>query len=247
MELMDVHDAPGPLSEIEAEALKNLERQERRLWELADFPLASGTARIAVCADEPLAAERILDVEFLRKAGEALGDHRALTVAAPRRGVLLALPLQGPLEAGARFATAVVAAWRSGETEPLSPAIFVVTDGRITGFQEADLEVSEDEDPGFFVDGFVTTEAGGAKRVTITAGGANVDALLSALEERLRWDVDTHARDPAFTGTIRIVIAEEVTPPTAREAMRTFGEKARRTAGRRTVSGAPINIRLEFR
>jgi uncharacterized protein YtpQ (UPF0354 family) len=123
-------------AQAETRALENL-RKRTSAWQSHDAPLAGGRMlRLLICMDDVFSAERILDVEFMKEAQRKLGTD-AILVGVPRRGLILAAPLQTDTAVVLGFAGVVFGQFSRGESAPVSPMLFGVADGAILGFEES--------------------------------------------------------------------------------------------------------------
>lgn len=204
-----------------------------------------------LCADDYFAAETILDSAFLRQAQKRL-KAGLLAVGVPRRGLLMAIDGQQPLELLAAFAAGVSAQYHRGESAPITPAVFAVADGQVVGMlqggEDAGDEV-EEEEADSYVQGLVTQDqTTGLESVVICAGGESAAPLAKAIEDAFRETLRKHLARPEFGGEIRVVILTEMTPPEAREQLAPLEEHLQDTVrelGARTRSGRPVTVRFE--
>jgi hypothetical protein len=122
--------------QLEREAVHNLRRRSAH-WEPLDVKLGwFKKLRMLMCADDFLAAERILDPLFMTEAQRRLGA-RGLLAGVPRRGLLVVMNGEAGAEEIARFAAMVVQQFQAGDSAPISPMAFAVKDGRILALVEA--------------------------------------------------------------------------------------------------------------
>jgi hypothetical protein len=131
-------------AELETEALANLRRRpaEWLVTERRGGLSALGGHPLRVEYVDEFACERLLDGTFLSRA-HVLLDHAVLAVAAPVRGILMAAPAIAPPRELATFlmlarriynrGLAVRLSREPGGMEPLSPSVFTVQDGRLSG------------------------------------------------------------------------------------------------------------------
>jgi hypothetical protein len=110
------------------EAIHNVARRPAGWTEVGMFG-----ARLAVCDNDYLAAERVLDPEFLREAHRLLGDDE-LCIGIPARGQLWAMSMRAaradPVSLEA-FALMVENRFDAARNMPLAPWPFTVTDGQL--------------------------------------------------------------------------------------------------------------------
>jgi len=118
--------------ELERVAYANVARRPAS-WSVLE--VASG-ARVAMCNDDYLAAERILDPAFLRAAADRLGAPGAkLLVGVPTRGTLIASVYTGSQHDGV-LAQLVEVMYEEARNKPISPVPFWVENGRIAAALE---------------------------------------------------------------------------------------------------------------
>jgi hypothetical protein len=111
-------------------ALHNV-AQRPASWQVDD--VAPGF-RIAMCDNDYLAAERILDAAFLREAETRLGAD-SLLVGIPTRGVLVAAALTGTENDGL-FARSIEMMFSEGRNKPLCKWPFLAREGRLVSVME---------------------------------------------------------------------------------------------------------------
>jgi len=128
-----VVDESGALQSVERapEALANL-RKRAAQWLVTERQFALRGQPLRVEYVDEMATERLLDSHFLARA-HALLDHAVLAVAAPVRGVLMAVPAIAGPRALAAFLILARRIHARATTEPLSPSVFTVQDGKLTG------------------------------------------------------------------------------------------------------------------
>jgi hypothetical protein len=96
---------------------------------------APGT-RLAVCQDDYLAAERILDPAFMIEAARHLGaDGQMLLVGIPERGTLLATPFTST-SADMAFIGIIEQTFRNAKNAPITPWTYFMTNGQLGGVME---------------------------------------------------------------------------------------------------------------
>jgi hypothetical protein len=89
--------------------------------------------RLAVCENDYLAAERVLDPEFLGEAHRLLGDDE-LCVGIPARGQLWAMPMRAARADAVclkAFALMVAKQFDAARNMPIAPWPFTVTNGQL--------------------------------------------------------------------------------------------------------------------
>ena len=116
------------LSFIEGTALRNL-RKRKTTWVPLDIKLGwFKRARFLVCGDDFLAAEKILDADFMTEAQKTL-RARGLLVGIPRRSMLFAMDGEAGVDRVAAFMAAILGQFQSQESAPITPALFAVQNG----------------------------------------------------------------------------------------------------------------------
>jgi len=119
------NQAPG---ELHVRALENLKAIQVEVDEndLLGVPL------LAVMGHH-YAAEKLVDVDFMRGLHERLGAS-LLMVGIPRRGLLMAMRARAETSLIQRFLYVCEKQFRRGDFEPISPTPLLVRDGKIAGF-----------------------------------------------------------------------------------------------------------------
>jgi hypothetical protein len=202
---------------LEAPALKHL-RARNASWEKVEIKTGwFKKVRILICGDDFLAAERILDVEFLRAAQKQLGA-KMLAVGIPRRGLLMVSDGAQSKDNLQRFCAAVAGQYHRAETPPITTTVFGVIDGSIVGHLQdggvADnikpaiaAEVAADDS--IYVQ-TLTFDKDGARRAVICAGGAPLDRV----EARIRREVASLIAKYGATLQAEVSIIPDLTPRT---------------------------------
>ncbi|WNG24453.1 hypothetical protein F0U62_10825 [Cystobacter fuscus] len=118
----------GEMEALHAQALENLKAIS---VELEEFGV--GRQRMLAVSGHYFAAEKVLDVPFLRAMHERL-DSQVLLAAVPRKGLLLLTSalVEPPLAAG--FIALCEEQYASQDSAPISPTPLVIQDGVIRGF-----------------------------------------------------------------------------------------------------------------
>jgi uncharacterized protein YtpQ (UPF0354 family) len=113
---------------LHAQALENLKAVSVELEEFGE-----GSQRVLAVSGHYFAAEKVLDVPFLRAMHERL-DSQVLLAAVPRKGLLLLTSalVEPPLVA--RFIALCEEQYASRDSAPISPTPLVIQDGMIRGF-----------------------------------------------------------------------------------------------------------------
>jgi len=130
---------PKPPDAALAEAYANLAAEEVQLEEIAG---SDDDARIIVVSGSFYAAEKVLDREFMRSLHDDLGAD-LIAAAAPARGCLLVGKITDEPVSIARFAELARARYDESGGRSISPAVLLVSDGRVAGY----VRGPEDRDP----------------------------------------------------------------------------------------------------
>jgi hypothetical protein len=244
------------LDQIAADALRNL-RSRSGSWQPVNTPLEKGvTLNLLACADDFLAAERILDVVFMQQAQRRLGA-RGLLVGAPRREFLVAMDFESPIEATTAFVGVVAIEYHQPKSAPISPLVFVVKDGAIAGIVTAGVAVgrpSEDEedseaggDPDAPTITVLTRNgANGLGDVEILAGGPRFDTLQYGVVTAMAGAVNRIGQDATFSGCITVVILPH-TPKAERARLPELETHLKGVAAKATsATGRPIEVSLKI-
>jgi len=128
----------GALDGLHAQALENLKAVPVEFQELGEGP-----QRMLAVSGHYFAAEKVLDVSFMRAMHERL-DSQLLLAAVPRKGLLLLTSALVEPPTAAEFIGLCAEQYASQDSAPISPTPLVIQDGRIRGFVELD---GEREDP----------------------------------------------------------------------------------------------------
>ena len=121
---------PKPPEAALAEAYANLADEE---VQLDDVLGGEGDARIIVVSGSFYAAEKVLDREFMRSLHDDLGAD-LIAAAAPARGCLLVGKITDEPVSIARFAQLARARYDESGGRSISPAVLLVSDGRVAGY-----------------------------------------------------------------------------------------------------------------
>ena len=193
-------------------ALAHLRRRAGS-WERVDIKLGLfKKMRFLVCGDDFLAAERILDADFLRDAQRQLGA-KMLAIGIPRRGMLMVCDGARSQEDLQRFCQAVAGQYHRAESPAITATVFGVVDGAIVGHLE-DAGVAAqikgriaDEGEEIYVQS-ITLEAEGARRAVICAGGEPLELLAARIRREYTGLVSKYG-----TGLrAEVAIIPELTP-----------------------------------
>ncbi|CAN5875735.1 hypothetical protein BH11MYX3_BH11MYX3_49050 [soil metagenome] len=120
------------VADFERTALHNLARRPAS-WSMSEV---TPGRLVAMCEDDYLAAERILDPEFLREAAIRLGvPGQPLIVGIPTRGVLIAAAYSESRYDGI-VAQTIQRMFDEARNKPICPVPFLVRDGQLTAALE---------------------------------------------------------------------------------------------------------------
>jgi uncharacterized protein YtpQ (UPF0354 family) len=117
--------------ELESDAIRNL-RERPASWQDLELDLGGFRRLKMLVATDDFTAERILDPAFLLEAQGAL-NAAGLLVAVPRRGFLAVTALDTNVERVHTFGAVAATQFQGGESAPVTPALFTVRNGQITG------------------------------------------------------------------------------------------------------------------
>jgi hypothetical protein len=120
-----------------AEAYANLSEEEVQCDEVAPG--------ILVVSGSFYAAEKLLDREFMRSLHDVLGAD-LLAAATPARGCLLVGRITDNPAAIARFAELSHARYNDGRDRKISPAVMLVSDGRVAGYVRGPEDEPREDD-----------------------------------------------------------------------------------------------------
>jgi uncharacterized protein YtpQ (UPF0354 family) len=124
------------IGEVERDELKqaalNHLRERGASWQRVKSQGAGRRSSMLACLDDQLAAERILDVRFVRQAHDKLGTA-VLAVGIPRRGLMVAMDGRQPEESLMGFGAFNLAEYHSGESAPITSLTFLMDDGEFAG------------------------------------------------------------------------------------------------------------------
>jgi hypothetical protein len=193
-------------------ALRHL-RARSASWDRVDVKLGwFSKLRLLVCTDDFLAAEHILDAEFLREAQRQLRAEM-LAVGVPRRGMLMVCDGARPKEDLERFCAAVGGQYHRAEAPPITSTVFAALDGAIVGHLEdgglaAGMKAHvADVADAIYVQS-ITLEADGARRAVICAGGEPLELLAG----RIRREFATLVRKYGVALRAEVAIIPDLTP-----------------------------------
>ena len=124
--------------QIEEAALQHLV-ERMASWQRVKSQGGGGRSSMLACLDDPLAAERILDPDFIRQAGKKLGTE-LLAIGIPRRGLMVAMDGRQPEESLMGFGAFNLAEFHSGDSDPITSLTFLMDDGEIAGIANFGVE-----------------------------------------------------------------------------------------------------------
>ena len=203
---------------LEAAALDHL-RARRATWEKVEIKVGwFKKVRFLICGDDFLAAERILDTEFLGAAQKQLGA-KMLAVGIPRRGLLMTTDGAQSKDNLQRFCAAVAGQYHRAETPPITPTIFAVVDGAIVGHlddggtaanMKSAIAAEVAGDDSIYVQ-TLTFDKDGARQAVICAGGEPLDRV----EARVRRELANLVTKYGAKLRAEVSIIPDLTPRTA--------------------------------
>lgn len=117
--------------QIEQTALRHLQDRAAS-WQRVEAQGGGSRSSMLACLDDPLAAERILDTEFIRQGQQKLGTE-VLAIGIPRRGLMVAMDGRQPEESLMGFGAFNLAEYHSGESNRITTLTFLMDDGQIAG------------------------------------------------------------------------------------------------------------------
>ncbi len=118
--------------QIEEAGLRHLKERDASWQRVQSQGGGGGRSSMLACLDDPLAAERILDAEFVRRAQKKLGTE-VLAIGIPRRGLMVAMDGRQPEESLMGFGAFNLAEYHSGESNRITTLTFLMDDGEIAG------------------------------------------------------------------------------------------------------------------
>ena len=250
--------------EVETQAIANL-RMRPAAWEATTVNV-DGFEHLSllVCSDDFLAAERILDADFMRQAQTTLRAS-ALLVGIPRRGVLMATRADDDGRLVLAFALVVKEQFGKAESAPVSPQLFVVKGGAIAAMLDdmtdvtvervndapaaipdakADESQRDDEDAPS-ISTIVVRNDRGLEDVHLLAGGPNGARLAKAIETAFRDVIVEHLARSEFSGHVQIVVLA-MTPRSERKYIPPLLEMLRETCSTLSAHGARCRVSLTY-
>jgi hypothetical protein len=240
-------DAATPAS-LDPIALAHL-RGRGGSWERLDVKIGFlKKLRMVICGNDFLAAERILDAEFLREAQSKLGA-KMLAVGIPRRGMLMACDGAASKDNLARFCAAAAGQYHRAEAPPITTTIFAVVDGTLVGCLEdggvarnvkTQLESDPEEADPIYIQS-MTFDNDGSRRAVIVAGGEPLDLL----EARIRRELASLVRKYGAELRPEVAIVPDLTPKTS-ELDAWMPAVATRLTGLASELGLPHEVRIVY-
>jgi hypothetical protein len=122
------------LDALHAQALENLRATSVELQEIGEGP-----RRVLAVSGHYFAAEKVLDIVFLRAMHERLASE-VLLAAVPRKGLLLLASALVQPALMAEFLDLCARQYESHHSSPISPTPLIIQDGVIRGFVQGDPE-----------------------------------------------------------------------------------------------------------
>jgi len=126
-----------PRDEAIDEALANLATEE-----VSEETVRFGDLEVIVVGGSFYAAEKLLDVEFMSALQQRL-QAPSLAAATPARGMLLVTAFDGSAARLARFTALARMQYDDAGGRAISPAVMLVSDGRVCGVGHRDAEPAE--------------------------------------------------------------------------------------------------------
>jgi len=136
----DLADMGMSEEEVWEAALENL-RKRKASWERVETDLSGTGVKVPMLGfqGDDLAAERVLDADFMREAQKLL-NAESILVGIPRRGVLMVIDGKPPGLALVNFSGNVATLYQGGESAPITPLAFTMKDGEFTGLVRFSIE-----------------------------------------------------------------------------------------------------------
>jgi|GEM_PF-3158986 len=211
-------DDPAQLQLLEHAAIRNL-RSRGAAWQSQQVTAGNKKLSLLICGDDFLAAERILDQEFMVAAQTRL-KTKLLAVAVPCRGLLLAIDAQQPREQVGIFATLAATQFFQTESVPISPITFLMDNGQIVGMikgpeeqGQAVAEAGRPEESEIYRQVIVVSDREtGRESLHILVGGEDLDQLVYTLSNTFTHSLQEMNRHDQFGGEVVIVVIPDLTP-----------------------------------
>ena len=245
---------------VEREALANLKARAGS-WQEVSVRLGwFKKLRLQICADDFLAAERIMDATFMGEAQRKL-KAPGLMAGIPRRGLLVVMNAGEAIDDVKKTAALVAfvsGQFHGGEAAPISPAIFAIKDGAIVGLIDAgadagkrdEAEAGNDDEgvPPYITILTYREEATGLESVDICAAGDDFERLAPAVVSALAQAMSAQASRPEFSGQVRLTVLGH-TPAHVREQIPRLEEHLRGIISETqliTAAGAPLSLTVRY-
>jgi uncharacterized protein YtpQ (UPF0354 family) len=259
-EFLPAKDLPGGntpenLAQVEAAAVNNL-RKRPGAWHVERVEVGGDTLAIAICTDDFLAAERVLDKAFMMEAHRLL-EGETLVAGIPRRGALLATKMEQPRELIGRFAGAVSAQFHRGDSPPISPLLFAVQGGVVVGYgkgaeDSGKAAAQEGEADIFISDRVMVVKEANSDRTFIefVAGGKDLEGLARRVQDAILQVAAHYREDEKFGGQIHVRFVPDLTPEAemrrAMPSIEAHYNGVLREAGVKTAGGEPVEVQLRY-
>jgi hypothetical protein len=242
---------------LEARAVANLRRRPAT-WEKVDVgPSAKGPGfTILACMDDFLAAERILDADFMNQAQRTL-RARGLLVGIPRRGRLFCINGELAPHAIEAFGILVAQEFTAGESAVISPMLFAMKDGAIVAIvesvadaylpelQKEQEEAGEDENASYVMSVVLGNDEG-TEDVQLMIGGLDGARLARDLQNAFLGVLQKHIPRKEFSGKIEVVVLAH-TPDEAKVHLeKVIAHVQGYCVGMATHHDAPLRVSLEY-
>lgn len=244
---------------VEQAALRNLRARPAK-WAVNDVRVGTDNKKLRLAAfdDDYLAAERILDSDFILQAHKNL-KAPTLAVGVPRRGGLLAADGR-PADKLSWFAAIVADLYYRNDAAPITPLVFLMEEGRITGALASDektqqriVEHAGEEQAKIFVDTrLVADESTGMETLYVFGGGEDFDKLRFNITAAFSQGLMEAVKRDSFGGAIHVVIAAELTPddealPGRLASLEEQLNSIVRELARHDISKRPLSVTVERR
>ncbi len=204
---------------MEQAALRNL-RARPASWEAETLTLDHrDSLQILVCANDFLAAERIIDAAFMEQAHQQLKAKR-LAIGIPYRGILLATNADQSDTKIKQFAALIAAQYHQGQSAPITPLSFILEQGKIigliqgmeeTGNVTSEANIQNDSEPYISIL-IVQNDNTGLEGIHILAGGDDLDLLRQRIIGAFVQVIQHLPERDQFGGEIKVIIIPDLTP-----------------------------------
>jgi hypothetical protein len=209
---------PDQLQLLEYAAVRNL-RDREAVWQSQKVTAAGRKLSLLVCCDDFLAAERVLDQEFMAEAQSRL-KTKLLAVAVPQRGLLLAFDSHQSREKVGLFATIAAAQFFQTGNAPISPVTFLMNNGKIVGIikgpeehGQAVADTSQQDEPEIYKQVIVVSNRETeSESLHILIGGADPAYLARTLARVFTQGLQEMQQHEQFDGEVLVVVVPYLTP-----------------------------------